>query len=91
MRTMTVGMMVRQNVYKNLLDEAVYRYGLIVQEIDNLPVKDGKKYYKVLWQPTDKYAVSRNRSYADVVSSDLLQLVSGVPSRSLKESDDAEG
>ena len=90
MRAMSIGTMVRQKLYDvHTTEEPVYRYGLIVKEITDLPTKGNDKFYKVLWQPTDAYAVSRNRSYTDVARSDNLQLVSEV-SRSQKENENGQ-
>ena len=76
---MTIGTMVRQRLYTtHHEDKVIYRYGLVIKEIENLPTKGKEKYYKVLWQPTDSYAVSRNRSYTETLCAEKLELVSDV-------------
>ena len=89
MRKMTIGTMVRQKLYTTHHEEQiVYRYGLVIKEFENLPTKGNEKYYKVLWQPSDAYAVSRNRSYMETICAEKLELVSEVNTNSSSKVED---
>ena len=92
MRRFQIGSMVRQEMFKlSVEDNTVYRYGIILEEIsmEDMPYQKGL-YFKILWQPSDSYPVSRNRSYTDYVDGEKLELVSG-PAPTIIKNLDAEG
>jgi hypothetical protein len=79
MRRFAIGSMVRQEMFKSHFEDgAIFRYGIVIEEIsmEDMPYQKGL-YFKILWQPSDSYAVSRNRSYTDYVDGERLELVSG--------------
>ena len=60
MRRFAIGSMVRQEMFKpHFEDKAIFRYGIIIEEIsmEDMPYQKGL-YFKILWQPSDSYAVS---------------------------------
>ena len=79
MRRFAIGSMVRQEMFKSHFEDgAIFRYGIVIEEVsmEDMPYQKGL-YFKILWQPSDSYAVSRNRSYTDYVDGERLELVSG--------------
>ena len=78
MRRFTIGSMIRQEMFQSYESgDKVYRYGIVLEEIsmEDMPYQNGV-YYKILWQPTDAFPVSRNRSYVDSINGERLELVS---------------
>lgn len=77
MRDFEIGSLVRQELFSLYHDnERVFRYGVIAEKF-TLPYSK-ENFFKVMWQPTDSYPVSRNRSYFDNVSGEKLELVNSV-------------
>ena len=77
MRKYIIGSMVRQEMFKpHYESDRVYRYGIVIEEIsmEEMPYQKGI-HYKILWQPSDSYPVSRNRSHTDYVDGEKLELV----------------
>lgn len=77
MRKFQIGSMVRQEMFRTHFNgDTVYRYGIVIEEVsmEDMPYQKGI-YYKILWQPSDSYPVSRNRSYTDFIDGERLELI----------------